>query len=538
MPDFAIATRAVPFAALSATIASIERSCPDASVFVGVDTGEDDTATYLRERHPGVEVVAGTTPGLGAQRSALAAQARSRYLFFVPVGVELTGGVQLSRATDLMQAAHVPLLFATTRRAEPASTVTPIEAMYVATGDQEGQVSYDVLEPDAGTDSLVAADVGGDAFIIDRHQIGAGCELDWDPAFGHAFENRDLFMAILRSPSAQAQWLPTLTVHQTADRTPNTAVEETLALARFLRKWRIHTERFGADDIRRHVIAGAYQGPGTRLDVRARARRIVRSKWRDPSALAQALARSLTVGRFNEYVVSKNPDLLVHNMVIARDGSWLYVSAAHCAEEPITAWLARMETGLPTRSAAGGGPGLLRPRDIGIAETVRLIERRDTFKFTFVRHPFDRIAAAHATNFSGVPTHPPAEALRNLHHHRREAPADPETDLDLVGFLTEVDQQPAHERDRQWRPLNDALVADRFPYDFIGRVETFSADIERVAHALARAGGRPVPPPPTALATITGTSGLDDEAAELARRIYAQDFTTFGYEPEPDGTSG
>lgn len=541
MYDVAIAAVALPVEPLSATIDALTQTHPMVRILVGLADTDHDARSVIEHSYPEVEVVSAT--GVASIRSALVAAATADHVFFVESGFTVGGGGggDVDSAVEVMRRTRIPLLFAAYSGVSSGNDVVS-SGVFRCRSDEGGLVAYEPIassDPTAGPDldAAVDADIGGDSFVVDRAQIGPNASVDWDAQFVEGFANRDLFTAIARHPELQAKFLPSLVVDRISGGADDHDASPDAMLARYLRKWAIHTEHFGPSDVRRHVSQGRYSGTGVRVDARSLAGSIAASRWKHPRTMVRALAKSLTTSRFNHYVVSESADMLFNNMVIAPDGSWIHVGAAHCETETIRGWLSQMVTGLAPRqlvvagsSIAGPAPdGLVRPRDIGLAATVSLLESPTTLKFTFVTNPYSRAVAAFAQSF-GDPRGgaPAAEALRNQHLHGTTSGFNEATEYTLAAFLDGVAAQADHERDRQWRVLSRALAWGRVNYDVVGTTETFADDVATIAHRLDFEPPD-VGPAPAYSGRIDGLSGIE---AELVRRIYRDDFDNFGYAHE------
>jgi len=546
MYDVAIAALAMPAGPLSATIDALAETHPTVRILVGLGHDDHDARAVVERTYPEVQVVAGS--GMASIRSGLVAMAGSDYVFFLEPGFTIGQDSDVANAIEVMRTSQIPLGFAAANETEAGGSAVA-GGLFRCSSDEAGVVAYEPLvgaevRVGRGHDTPMDADLGNGSFVVDRAQVGPGATVDWDARFNHGLANRDLFTAIVRHPQLQAKYLPGLTVDQTAGGAAEgddelTDVNDPLQaqmLARYLRKWGIHTEHFGPSQVHRHVASGHYSGMGVRVDARSLAGSMVASRWKHPRTMVRALAKSLTTSKFNHYVVSESADMLVNNMIIAPDGSWIHVGASHCESAAVRGWLTQVVTGLAPRRLFGVGlarpapDGLFRPRDIGLAATVSLLESPETLKFTVVTNPYRRAAAAFAEGFSDeMGTDPAAEALRNHYLHESGLGPTEDADYDFTAFLRDVNAQADHERDRQWRGLSTALAWGRVNYDVVGRTETLADDMGVVAERLGLK-------PPKGLPSLAGSGpmhSLSDVDAELVRRIYSDDFDNFGYSLHP-----
>lgn len=146
------------------------------------------------------------------------------------------------------------------------------------------------------------------------------------------------------------------------------------------------------------------------------------------------------------------------------------------------------------------------------------------FRFSFVRNPYTRVTSAFLNKF-------------NINHPKRarymgKLGLPPDRELSFLEFLRIVSETDPGRLNKHWMPLSLVLQADRINYDFIGRFENFSEDLNDVlmkiykapyedarfrrAHHAVNAGNK-----------ISDLIGFEEKA--LIEKIYAQDFERFDY---------
>lgn len=214
---------------------------------------------------------------------------------------------------------------------------------------------------------------------------------------------------------------------------------------------------------------------------------------------------------------------------------FLYVGVPKSASSTIRWFLWRMRgvdpAGLPRGAAHRGcGPyadlAHLRP------EQARAVLRgEDTFRFTFVRNPYERLAPAYRDKL-----------VRQFHH-----PAGAAEHLGLLGlpldrmptfgeFLDRVLGRPDIASDHHWMSQHRLAMVDVIDYHQIGKVETFAADFPRIlarigfpAEALEKAEHRNQA---SAEERILVSCGYTEAQAERVYARFRRDFETFGYDAD------
>lgn len=163
------------------------------------------------------------------------------------------------------------------------------------------------------------------------------------------------------------------------------------------------------------------------------------------------------------------------------------------------------------------------------------------FHFTFVRHPVGRAVST----FNNFFVEAQNEYTRRYRFARRCAgirlydasPANFDRYLDLVE--ASLADHPST-CDLHLRTQAQTLLLEHLDYSYIGRLESFSADLETILH---RIGLRDFYEPPAGgVRENESTSGAryrwpTDAQLERIRRIYAEDFEAFGYELAPPQAS-
>ena len=162
---------------------------------------------------------------------------------------------------------------------------------------------------------------------------------------------------------------------------------------------------------------------------------------------------------------------------------------------------------------------LPKPSSLGWPR-VREMLSGSAYRFTFVRHPVDRLLSAYNDkilidrnfDFAGL-------VLQHL-----GLPQDRDVTLPL--FIDYLELCDPLEMDRHWRPQHFNLMHGLVEYDFVGRVET----LERDMRIVAKEAGLPIDD--VLHRNIKQKSVTHEDVAPYLSRIeklYARDFELYGY---------
>lgn len=197
-----------------------------------------------------------------------------------------------------------------------------------------------------------------------------------------------------------------------------------------------------------------------------------------------------------------------------------------------------MEAYLHEHAAATGADP-----EIGVGRRIRreflaetLNRHPDHFVFAFVRNPFDRIVSTwlHGLRGEGPYWERPVRDLSLAEYVRiaAEGRVEEQSPFDRYHLLPQVDFIPSPTR----RTLFGIALRPEVACKFIGRFERLDDDFRAVCRRIGIAE-RPLArlnlDPGTRLARSEGSHDrFDVNTADLVRQLYADDFTTFGYDPE------
>lgn len=174
------------------------------------------------------------------------------------------------------------------------------------------------------------------------------------------------------------------------------------------------------------------------------------------------------------------------------------------------------------------------PRSMTVQSFYRLATSPETFRFTFVRNPYERLLAVWASSFQDIPLVPGQYAiddyLRRRAHIDRALPAGADQTLSFEEFTRFViGRLDAHEQ--HFMPQDELLTVPGIALDFVGRIESFGADFGVVLDRL----GASEEIRREALVPINTSRHSHWSAyytAALADRVYTayeRDFDRFGY---------
>jgi hypothetical protein len=148
----------------------------------------------------------------------------------------------------------------------------------------------------------------------------------------------------------------------------------------------------------------------------------------------------------------------------------------------------------------------------------------NAFRFTFVRDPIARVESTYQDRIADTSR---KHAWRGRVQQALGQPVDEARVPTFDEFVDSLETQELIRMDPHWRPQHLNLMHPLVDYDYIGRLETFDADLARVRE-LAELPEVPLEVrnarPPAA--------SLFDDRPDLLRRVrevYARDLELYGY---------
>lgn len=203
--------------------------------------------------------------------------------------------------------------------------------------------------------------------------------------------------------------------------------------------------------------------------------------------------------------------------------SLVYVKNPKVASSTIVVWLDRLHTGdvdfdLQKVHTEHRLPALT---EVGRLRVLEMLAGA-AYRFSFVRHPLRRFESVYW------------DKMVRHRKFRLQVAADLGFAQDVVpsfvDFLGAVEtQDPIEEMDPHWRPQHVNLLHPLVSYDHVGKMETFTSDLERIREE-AR-----LPSIPVQSRNVSPRQRPDsvyDGRPDLVRRVerlYATDFELYGY---------
>ena len=215
---------------------------------------------------------------------------------------------------------------------------------------------------------------------------------------------------------------------------------------------------------------------------------------------------------------------LIGAATVSRKLNYIYVQNWKCGSSTVrtTLWAAEHAMGLAPPPGSPHKPSRDTPF---VSDPTRWEKVDDQFVFTIARNPYVRVLSAY---------------LDKIHRHRDQNVWSRfaaqhglgERQLDFGEFLTIVAATPEAQMDPHWRPQSCNLVPSLIPYDFIGSMENFEADL---GHILGRIFPDRVVPIQSHKPHQTGSASRLTEfygarELRLVREIYGRDFLELGYD--------
>ena len=174
---------------------------------------------------------------------------------------------------------------------------------------------------------------------------------------------------------------------------------------------------------------------------------------------------------------------------------------------------------------------LSRPPDLGLEEFVQWANSREYKRFCFVRNPYTRVLSCYLNKIKGNEgdNRPGISNFRAM--VSRAGTSDGVT---FEEFLDTVGQQTPMKMNPHWRVQTAHLLWGRIAYDFVGRIEDFDADLDRLG-ALLEIDLKRYLDVRNKHQTGAKTALNEYYTPRLQERVYSiyeSDFKAFGYSPE------
>jgi len=209
----------------------------------------------------------------------------------------------------------------------------------------------------------------------------------------------------------------------------------------------------------------------------------------------------------------------------------IYISLPKVASTTLKAGLIRFAQGDPDYQPVGvqarPHPAIRARSDDHIRRSLARINRPDWLRICFVRDPYARALSAYLDRIA------PAKGGRFQPSQRRARASlglQGRQTLSFAEFLERVARQRPETMNSHWRPQVDSLLWGEIRYDFVGRLEAWDEEVERLS-ALLGAELRPfLQRHPRATGAAERLDDYyDEELRALAAQIWRRDFEALGY---------
>ncbi len=213
------------------------------------------------------------------------------------------------------------------------------------------------------------------------------------------------------------------------------------------------------------------------------------------------------------------PHEIEHQAVYLPSLKAIYFRVPKVANTTIVTTLV-LESGLGGPSNKGRDLKLAAAREItgNLRAFHAAVHDPNVVRFTFVRHPYNRIASVFFDKFQRA----------GKDRYRDEVGLPRGDEVTLLQFLRAIEFMPPPEMNRHWRP--QSIQVPDVTLDFVGHLETFDSDFAALRQRIGC----------NAEAAVTSrrrTGGgnmaqrlIGPEEKAIIDRIYERDFERFGYE--------
>jgi len=170
---------------------------------------------------------------------------------------------------------------------------------------------------------------------------------------------------------------------------------------------------------------------------------------------------------------------------------------------------------------------LKSPKDYGFSKFLSKLNNSKYKKICFVRNPYYRVLSAYIDKFVRKT---PEMRIATQSKIALAAGFQPGADVSFGEFIDSIGSQKPIDMDAHWRPLTYQLMWPCIDYDFVGRMENFNEDFDKMCSFLSN-DIRPY----LMLKQRSNTSRtkLEDWYTKKIRdsviEIYEEDFSVFGY---------
>ncbi|HVX99983.1 MAG TPA: sulfotransferase family protein [Pseudorhodoplanes sp.] len=265
--------------------------------------------------------------------------------------------------------------------------------------------------------------------------------------------------------------------------------------------------------------------------------------WRDANWFASSIAASLGNAEANAFyrkikAEAYLPDELIR---VLPNRNVIYVVVPKAASTRIRTLLAKVGGQYSRRLKARGPRKFREPqglRSMTVSSFYELATSPKTFRFSFVRNPYDRLLSGWANKFQGKPLIMGAPGAPEVDDYlRRRAqidsalPAGADKTLSFPDFVIFATSSATTRSDPHLQLQDDILSVPGIELEFVGRMERFNEDC---AYVLDRIGATDDIKHEATNRVNPSRHGtlLDYYTSEMAERVYRayeRDFDRFGY---------
>lgn len=228
--------------------------------------------------------------------------------------------------------------------------------------------------------------------------------------------------------------------------------------------------------------------------------------------------------------IKPKADFLNHSYISLRN-RYVYLAVGKAANSTVKHHLYELEY-LGTRFKARSvhdrqSAPLLSPFQLPDDLLTEVFTTSKYYRFSVVRNPFPRLLSCYLDRIIPGDSAPYRHLLLAM-----GKPAG--TKVSFPEFIQTVCKQKPFEQNNHWRVQVSEICTAAITYDFVGKQETFAADMARIWARIAP--GRPAPDFAAANKAPSITSAekrlaefYTPELADMVREAYRDDFAAFGY---------
>lgn len=190
---------------------------------------------------------------------------------------------------------------------------------------------------------------------------------------------------------------------------------------------------------------------------------------------------------------------------------------------------------MPSVHDRGSSP-LLSPFQLDRQTLEKALTGKEFLRFTFVRDPYARLLSCFLDRIKDHKSRPYRELMRWV---KKDVGYKPE----FGEFIKAICEQTPFQQNNHWRLQYADAMMPEVGYDFIGKQESFSADMSTL---MSRITGAPVDLQTDRVNASPSVTAAHDklpkywtaELVQMVQTAFAKDFETFGYEPEREWMGG